>query len=923
MSVNLGNAEASITLNISKFESAYNQVVSQTKGLGSKLKNAVKGVSLDGLGESAGKLSEKLSGVSKASAGLLTGIAATVPATQELRRDMSMLEQNAKNAGVSMNVTEQAFKTFNAVSGETDSSIEGISNLLQAGFTESNLQIAVEGLSGAAQRFPDTLKIESLSDSLQETIATGKSIGQFGELLDRMGIGAENFDKQLAKCKTSAERQDLALRTLAKAGLTDSYKQWEKNNKELIDYENSTYEMQKALGELAKTVAPVVTSFANLGIKGLNAFNSLPEPIKNVSLGFVGLVAASSPALGIFSKLIENKKNLTTVTSGLYKVLIANPYGLVAVAAGALAVAIAEVVRTSNAETKAAQAASKEREKAVASVETQTQKNQFYAKQLETLMGVENKSGSQKQQIKRYVDLLNESVEGLNLTYNEEKDKLNQTTDAINKKIEAQKKAALAEVYIKNSKDALEDYANSSLKLKEAQNELAKAEEKWAEGRVKNRAGINTNSRELTTLKNKVRDLSNATLTAMEDMNKYANESAKVSGAWKKLTQDAKKAGVQIPQSLKEGFDSGKYAIPATVDELQALIKFDKAAQRAGEAGQDMVNQLRVQIQNGEISVQQAAEMLGSKFPAGIRSKKGETRQAGREVAQAGKDGANEVNYTQTGSNKSTQLKGGISSGISAVAKAAKAVSQEGKKSAGSVDYTPTGKEKSTQMGSGMKKNKGQTVKAARDVMTEGRTSARNVDYTSAGTNKSTQMGSGIRKNKSSVTSAAKGVVESGRTAAKGVSFASVGSNIASGIASGINAGVGFVKSAVSGIINAAKSTAKKLAQIFSPSRLFKKEVGIPITQGVAVGMVDAIPEVEKASKETIKRANAVMASSNIDIPNIRTQDSSYSQCQSGNLGSNVYEGNATYNFYSPVKLTPMEAVNQMKKARRDMALGF
>ena len=86
---------------------------------------------------------------------------ATVPATEEFRADLSLLDNNARQAGVGIDAARQAFMDFNTVSGETDSSIEAVSNLLQAGFTESNLQIAVEGLANAAATFPDTLKIET------------------------------------------------------------------------------------------------------------------------------------------------------------------------------------------------------------------------------------------------------------------------------------------------------------------------------------------------------------------------------------------------------------------------------------------------------------------------------------------------------------------------------------------------------------------------------------------------------------------------------------------------------------------------------------------------------------------------------------------------------------------------------------------
>lgn len=265
----------------------------------------------------ANNLGDKLSTVSKAAAGLGAAMLGTVPATQELRRDLSFLEENSTRAGNSMRSTEKAFKTFNSTSGETDSAIEGVSNLLQAGFTESNLEKAVTGLAGAAIRFPDTLKIESLADSLQETLASGKSIGQFAEMLDRVGIGAENFDAQLAECNTTAEKHDLVLKTLAQAGLNDSYNAWAKNNKELVNYENAILDMQLALSEFAKTAAPLVTAIANAGTKVIEVFNGLPKPIKAATGILIGLTAVASPLLKIFGNLGLALQGATTAGAAL------------------------------------------------------------------------------------------------------------------------------------------------------------------------------------------------------------------------------------------------------------------------------------------------------------------------------------------------------------------------------------------------------------------------------------------------------------------------------------------------------------------------------------------------------------------------------------------------------------------------------
>lgn len=228
---------------------------------------------------------------------------ATVPATSELRSDLSKLDNNARDAGVGIDATRDAFDKFNVVSDEVDSSVEATSNLLQAGFTESNLQKAVEGLSGAYLRFPDTLKIESLADSLQETLATGKATGQFGELLDRLGIGADNFSAGLQACTSDAEKQNYALQTLADAGLMDTYNGWTENNKALVESKQASQDFQEAMAGLAEVMTPIITKITEFAAKAIESFNNLPGPVQNFTLVLLGIVAALSPVLGIIGKL--------------------------------------------------------------------------------------------------------------------------------------------------------------------------------------------------------------------------------------------------------------------------------------------------------------------------------------------------------------------------------------------------------------------------------------------------------------------------------------------------------------------------------------------------------------------------------------------------------------------------------------------
>ena len=227
--------------------------------------------------------------------------------------------------------------------------MEATANLLQAGFTESNLQKAVEGLAGAYLAFPDTMKIESLADSLQETLATSTATGQFGELLDRLGIGADNFSAALAECSTEAEKQQLALQTLADAGLMDSYNAWKENNAALVEGKEASADLQQEMAALAEAIQPVVTSVTQLAAQFLAWFNSLSTGQKTAIAALLALVAAISPvatAIGTVSSALAIFSGAATTGSaaatGLASVMtfLTGPAGVVVAAIAGITAAI-------------------------------------------------------------------------------------------------------------------------------------------------------------------------------------------------------------------------------------------------------------------------------------------------------------------------------------------------------------------------------------------------------------------------------------------------------------------------------------------------------------------------------------------------------------------------------------------------------
>lgn len=256
-----------------------------------------------------GSLSTKVTAPLTAAFGLLT------KGTEELRMDLSKLEANVNSAGASVEKTNSQFKYLSAITGEADSSIEALSNLLSSGLTETQMQQAVDNLSGAIIKFPDTLKIESLADSLQETLATGQATGQYGELLERLGVNLDSFNTGLQEATNNGTAQQYALDILAKNGMANLNDEYRKNNEETIKNAEAQQNLQMKFSELGNKLTPVLTKITEFGTKFVDAFLSMDEGTQNTILKLLGFVAALGPIFVIGGKIAGFIGTLVTVFS--------------------------------------------------------------------------------------------------------------------------------------------------------------------------------------------------------------------------------------------------------------------------------------------------------------------------------------------------------------------------------------------------------------------------------------------------------------------------------------------------------------------------------------------------------------------------------------------------------------------------------
>lgn len=250
-------------------------------------------------------------------AAVTTALAANVEASREWNSDMTKLKTNAETSGNNFDFMKSKMQDLVAITGESDSSIEALSNLMAVGFSDEQMTPAINALSGAVEKFPDTLKIESLSDSLQETLATGAATGQFSELIGRMGDSVDDFNAGLQNCTSEAERQQYALDWLANSGLSEINDEYQSANKSTLDYERASFELQDALASLGTAFTPVMA-----GAKGMAAdflTKSLPA-VQKLSGGFTKLFDGVSSLLDAYDSggLDSLTEQIPIVISGLF-----------------------------------------------------------------------------------------------------------------------------------------------------------------------------------------------------------------------------------------------------------------------------------------------------------------------------------------------------------------------------------------------------------------------------------------------------------------------------------------------------------------------------------------------------------------------------------------------------------------------------
>lgn len=210
---------------------------------------AFKNKSLTALGDFA-KKGVKAAGA--AVAGMTAAFIALDGATEEYRVAQGKLNAGFRAAGFSTDVARKSYRNFYAILGDTDTATEASQLLANMAKNAEDVTKWTRIAAGVHGTFGDSLPIEGLVESANETARTGKVTGVFADALNWVGIMEDDFNAKLEQTTDVSKRNQLIMDTLSKTydKAADSFYA---NNQQVINARRNHATLDEMLAKVGDT----------------------------------------------------------------------------------------------------------------------------------------------------------------------------------------------------------------------------------------------------------------------------------------------------------------------------------------------------------------------------------------------------------------------------------------------------------------------------------------------------------------------------------------------------------------------------------------------------------------------------------------------------------------------------------------------
>lgn len=501
-------------------------------------------------------------------------------------------------------------------------------------------------------------------------------------------------------------------------------------------------------------------------------------------------------------------------------------------------------------------------------IEANKNKNLELMQSVQELANQEHKSATEKQLMKSYIDELNESVDGLNLSYNEQADALSMSSEEMEKQIELMAQQERFEESMQRQLEIKKEQMDIDLRLGEI-TELEKEYRQAVEdkGMTAKEAGkligeLKDEQGELVAKSEELAGEYDRTMKVIEEATRNGvNMSKEALQEWieknEELLGSMNETYNEIYKVTTDAFDKISTKSDVSLKEMNENMKHNQKA--VEEWGQNQSALLKWAGENGYENFIPYIESMGidqagvlNEMVKGLDDNNKEHAGLLKELAET---------YEKAGETATTGFKDSLGEGMEKAFEVVEDIITQSpttlRSAIDKADFQSLGESMPEGMAKGADKAQPKVDKAMEDVADK----AEKATKTSLEINSPSKvfmrigesipegMEKGIHSSTQQVINKLKDFAQSTVKPFDGMQadFNKIGSYAMSGLHAGINSGSGRVMAAARSIANRVASTMKSALRIHSPSRLFRDDIGKMIPQGLAIGIEADADKVYKA----------------------------------------------------------------------------
>lgn len=135
----------------------------------------------------------------------------------------------------------------------------------------------VDAVTGANILLGDSVPIDSLAESIADTVTLGKVTGNLADVLNRAGSNEDEFNELLASTNSAAERTNIIMSALSTGGMVEASNSFRETSADIIEMNRSQLELNQSMATLGEMLVPLATAWNEFSASVVNAIIAVIE----------------------------------------------------------------------------------------------------------------------------------------------------------------------------------------------------------------------------------------------------------------------------------------------------------------------------------------------------------------------------------------------------------------------------------------------------------------------------------------------------------------------------------------------------------------------------------------------------------------------------------------------------------------------